>query len=198
MKLWAVKKYDKLNILPKNISGLVIDGDFLKLIDLNILKVEDYNNENNVLMVGEIWSGYWQRKFGRVRKYYIDESIVNGRYKEHNLLHDNPSIVFGEPDKDFLLQYKKNTCQVTYTAYREYIKIFGIRIPLFWTNQIKTWEWLEKEFGNRFKVCWINIDMNKKDYDKLISWANTHSKDIWLYVEPEVTVNNLINQIHNL
>ena len=193
MILWLAERYSQLKELPENIDGIVIDHSDSSKIYYNTHKLP-----KSVLMIGEVWSYIFIKKYPEIKTFYIDESIVNKRFTEHEALHNTKDIVFGEPDRDFLLQYKDYKCQVTYTAYREYIKIFGLRIPLFWTNQIKTWEWMQKEFGNWFKVCWISIDKNKNDYQELIQWAKDHNKEVWIYIEDKVTVDEAIKTLEDL
>jgi len=152
----------------------------------------------SVLLVGESWSKVFTDKYPEITDYYIDESMVNGKFNFHSREHDNPKIVFGEPDLDYLRKYKPFKCQVTFTAYRDYIKIFGIRIPLCWTNQINVWKKMQTEFWDRFNVCWISINKNKKDYEKLIEWAYSNGKEIWLFVEDNVTKEELTEALRSL
>lgn len=177
MIFWCPQKYGELTEIPDGIDGIVLDNDDASK------NFYDNNKEklpNSVLLIGESWSMYFVNKYKEIKKYYIDEPISNGHGKDYlDQWAMRGKTVFGEPDRDFLLKYKDVNCKVSYSAYREYIKIFGIRIPLWWTNQMPTWEWMQKEFGDKFSVCWIK--KGQKDFDKLVEWAVKNKKEIWIY-----------------
>ena len=126
---------------------------------------------------------------------YIDEPISTPHEgeKEWELTSNKyPDTVIGELTKKSLKRIK---CNVTYTAYRDLLfEIFGLRIYKFWGNQLKTWEWMEKEFGeSRFNMVWINFNqMNDKS---LFEWAKMHNKGIWIYVEENLTLDKFLATI---
>jgi len=144
---------------------------------------------------------------------YIDEPISTPHEgeKEWELTSNKYSdTVIGELTKKSLKRIK---CNVTYTAYRDLLfEIFGLRIYKFWGNQLKTWKWMEKEFGgfssqhkswnkqfyevttlSRFNIVWINFNqMNDK---KLFEWAKMNGKDVWIYVEDYLTVEQFLTKI---
>ena len=124
---------------------------------------------------------------------YIDEPISTPHEgeKEWELISNKyPETIIGELTKASLKRIK---CNVTYTAYRDLLfGIFGLRIYKFWGNQLKTWKWMNKEFGNRFNVVWINFNqMNDKS---LFEWAKMNDKEIFIYVEANLTLEKFLNK----
>ena len=118
------------------------------------------------------------------------------------LIKKHSNAIIGDLNKSSLKKYaaKYPNITLTYTAYRDmwfnfYDCGWDFRIPAWFgliaTNQIKTWEWMQKEFGDRFSICWINLTMNK-DKKELIEWAEAHNKETWLYVEYNMTIKEIL------
>jgi len=130
---------------------------------------------------------------------YIDEPISNPKKDNKDLdgiLKKFPNAIIGELEKDILLDLKKRfpSTSLTYTAYRElWFKIFGHRIYKWWKNQMNTWEWMNKNFGKIFNICWINL--GQMDDKSLFDWAKIHNKEIWIYSED--TIEEFLTKILN-
>jgi hypothetical protein len=125
---------------------------------------------------------------------YFDEPITNPTVDSSNWRKEN--AIVGELT---LRNMRKAKGDITYTAYRDLLfSICGLRIYKWWGNQISTWEKMQKEFGDRFNVCWISIDKNKGDYDKLVQWAYDNGKEVWIYVEDYLTKEQIIKELRNI
>lgn len=140
---------------------------------------------------------------------YIDEPSHKWAWSHDKLdalVNDYPNIIIGDLNKSSLKEYaeKYTNVTLTYTAYcgmwfNFYDCGWDFRIPAWFglikTNQLKTWEWMHKEFGNRFGICWINFSqMNDK---KLFEWAKLNGKEIFIYVEDYLTVEQFLTKILN-
>jgi uncharacterized protein with HEPN domain len=144
---------------------------------------------------------------------YIDEPISNPNLDNmylKGIIEKYPNAIIGELEKNIMIELAKNypNISLTYTAYQTlWFKIFGCRIYKPFSNQIKMWEWIEKEFGelwtaqyvfmkireSRFNICWINFNqMNDKN---LFNWAKMHNKEIWIYSED--TLEKFLTKISN-
>ena len=121
---------------------------------------------------------------------YVDEPLSSPETWKP-IYDPDPKTIFGELTKNRLKQLKG---YVTYTAYYEIWEIFGMRIPAWFglinTNQIKMWKWIQNEFGDRFSICWIKE--GQKDFDKCIEWAKKNNKEVWLYVEADLTIDKFL------
>lgn len=113
-----------------------------------------------------------------------------------------------EANPNLLHNYDDYKCKVTYSAYRQFL--FAIPLPKFmsswfglatqirifnpYANQIKTWEKLNKRYGDRFDSCWIHVKSNKNDFKELIDWCKLHNKKIMLYAgDSDITYDELID-----
>jgi len=133
---------------------------------------------------------------------YFDEPIStptkdNTMYKF--ILESYPATLMGEPDLDTIGTLAGLGCEnITFTAYHNYVKWFGLRIPFFWTNQIAIWNLLEEKYGEfnsthiswnklsykvttpyKFNYCFIKLGQNSAP---LIRWCKEHKKEIIIYV----------------
>ena len=124
---------------------------------------------------------------------YFDEPISNPTVDSSNWRKED--AIVGELTKRAFRQIKGD---ITFTAYRKLIDFYFFRLPVPFTNQISTWEKMQKEFGDRFNVCWINIDKNKGDYDKLIEWAYDNGKEVWIYCEDYLSKEDIIKELRSL
>ena len=197
-------------------TGLIIniaeyDGDkYLPEYDL-ITRANLHDFPDSLLSLG---TGMWrdrQALYPEIKKFYIDEpktTTYNGRScwftndVPLQLLFNRPeNYLFGEPSILVLENYKHLTCQVTYSSYRKYWlwveKLFGWRIPRY-GNQIWAWKKLMILYGylpTRFNHCWINLQLNKNHFPKLIKWCEDHQKTIMLYCEWEVSEEDFLRQL---
>lgn len=104
------------------------------------------------------------------------------------------NLLINEPDIDFMRAYKGLECQVSFSNYGRYIKIFGYRIRLPFTSPIWAWRILDREFLGRFNQVWIHITWNRWWLKSMIRWAVVHDKKIWLYAH-ETEVKTLENKL---
>jgi len=133
---------------------------------------------------------------------YSDEPISNPNFDNiylKGIIDKYPNAIIGELEKDIMLELAKKypNISLTYTAYKDLLfKICSKRFYKWWGNQLETWKWMNKEFGNRFNVVWINFNqMNDK---KLFKWAKMHNKEIWIYVEENLILEQFLNKIKGM
>ena len=68
-----------------------------------------------------------------------------------------------------------------------------VRIPIPFTNQLSTWEHIQKTYLNKFPLIWVKFGQSKGLFD----WANQNNKHIWYYTE-ENDVKKLLIQIEGI
>jgi len=131
---------------------------------------------------------------------YLDEPVSNPNNDNKDLdgiLKKFPHAIIGELEKDIMLDLKKKypRASLTYTAYREWwFKIFGCRIYKWWKDQSGVWSWM---FGNmKTEILWVNLTLNNNIKD-LSKTAKSYNKELWLYVEYSLTVEEFLKKISN-
>lgn len=148
--------------------------------------------------------------WGKDIQIFLDEPSHNSWSNPilDSLIREYPNANIGDLNKSSLKEYYKKYPKVglSYTAFRNmWFNFFDLgidlRIPawfgLFRSNQIKFWEWMQKEFGDRFNICWINLTTNDDCIPKLRQWAELHNKEQWLYVESGITIEEFLIKILN-
>jgi len=167
------------NYVLDNFEGIVFAGK-QQGFDFWVLNKKELNKSMTL-------NGEFKKQYPELRP-YIDEPISNPNNDNRGwwvLQRLYPDTIIGELGK-----FEQIKCNITYTAYKDlWFTIFGCRIYKWWGNQIKTWEKLQKEFGDRFSICWINLSQDKKE---LIEWAEAHNKETWLYVEYNMTIKEIL------
>ncbi len=118
---------------------------------------------------------------------YIDEAICsptkdNQNYKQ--IIKDYPNTLAGEPDLDAIDGLVRLGCNnITLTRYNDYIKIFGCRIGLWWTNQIGLLKQLNQKYPNKLNYVFLSLTANSMSDWKLISaWCRENGKRLIIYV----------------
>ncbi len=120
-------------------------------------------------------TGHWRdfiNKHTELNTYYLGEPKATELWYDvqapEQILTFGDSLLVDEPDVDLLDEYSNNSFHVTYSNYRNYLKIFGNRINIPGTDQIWAWKYLDAKFRNRFDHIWIHITLNEDDFQLLI------------------------------
>jgi len=142
----------------------------------------------------------WEYSFFNSATCYLDEPLSmnkkNWGIKELD--------IYGESSTEDIAELvKRGAKQITFTAYGQHLFRFrGINFRMPFTNQAKTWEYLERKYSDKFNHCWIHISQ-VKDFKELINWCKTHNKIIMICGDyPKLSIeqhyNNLIKFIEAL
>jgi len=96
-----------------------------------------------------------------------------------------PDAVIGETFRNI---FKVKGTPIALTTYSTFL-IF---------SQLLKWKILNLFCGDRFQLCWISVDKNDGKYEKLIKWAEDHNKEVWIYVEYDISKEVLLKTIEAL
>jgi len=147
---------------------------------------------------------------------YKDEpfSVIDGEDSEEwvkQTVVKYPGITMGESSTEDIQRLVECGCKnITFTAYGWHlIRLFGVNIRMPFTSQLKTWEYLDREyttyeldeytdtnntkistgvFRTKLNFVWIMLDQDRY-WEKLVTWAISHNKTIGL-VAPDKHKNN--------
>lgn len=122
-------------------------------------------------------------------KYKGDELNKWDRYKYPEIIEYikslNKELTIGELSSKAFNMLKEYNVNVTFTAYKRYIKwiekLFNIRIYIPCTNPLVHWEDLELQFEERFNMVWVHCFKNVEDAKELKEWARRYNKEVWIY-----------------
>ena len=139
--------------------------------------------------------------FPEIKTYYSDEMYstppkgeVEGMLRGRQMLKDKGiALNLGEINKVPALN---NNETLTYTSYQTYLfPLFGLRIYNPLSNQLGTWQKLDKLYGSKFPACWISLNKNINDYPELIKWAKDHNKTIMIFSDQGISKIDFLNRL---
>lgn len=168
------------------------EGLFLSCNEMTPFYTENQSLFPNTMLITDEWLDEWLKKFPNIKRFYNDEPLTMC----HEIYYPKQGkLTVGDIPKSFFKDNANKFFYYTYTSYQEFwFRIFRLNIYKFWKNQIGSWEYLQKNYPDKFSFVWIHLLLNKNDYRELIRWAKDHNKEIWLYAgDNNITKDDLIN-----
>ena len=203
-----------INLLKENVDGILVT----KWLPASIPLGEQFSN--NMYSIGITYDSIYNDKLcylGENMSTFAlnsdNTSTGKSQWDYYNMkdhINDFPHLLVDEADLEYLKEYKKYRCEVTFSNYRNYFRIkpwkwianlightdpqgyWRITIPF--SSQIPVWDKLNTLFPVRFKKVWIHIKLNVNQFDKLIQWAKINHKQIMLYSgDLDITEDEFVN-----